>query len=118
MRTLIEQGASTFAFPRRAPSAAGIVSFGAKPIRNDAVDPDDLTEFAGIDQVLELLVARFGAQLEHRSESAIRMPFVGGNEALAIRFVNGDRFFNHDVKSGLERRDPKRGMGVMGRANK
>jgi hypothetical protein len=44
VQALVEQHAAAFAFPRRAPAAAGVVGLGAEPVRDDPVDAHDFAD--------------------------------------------------------------------------
>ena len=118
VRALVEQHAAAFAGPGRAPAAGGIVGVGAKPIGDDPIHPADFTEFATADEVADFLIIAIGALVEHRGEDLLLFStLIGGDEALAIGAVNGNRFLHHDVQAGLECGDSNRGVVVVRRGN-
>lgn len=116
VRALVEERAAAFAFPGRAPAAAGVVGFGAEPIGDDPIDADDLAEFAAVDELFDFLVTGLGAELEHGAENFFGF-FGGVNEAFAIGFVNGDGFLDHGVEAALEGENAEGGVGIVGGAD-
>ena len=113
VRALVEERAAALALPCGAPSAAGVVSFGAEPVGDDPIDAHDFAKFAIVDKLLNFLITRFGAELEHGAENFALGFLVGRHEAFAIGFVHRDRFLDHDVKAMLEAHDTERGVGIM-----
>ena len=73
VQALVEQHAAALALPGRAPAAARVIGLGAKPIGDDPVDAHDLAQFAALNQLLDLQIARLGAHLEHAGEDDLGM---------------------------------------------
>ena len=117
VQALIQQHAAAFALPGRAPTAAGVIGFGAIPIGDDPTQPHDVAEFAALDQLLDFQITRLGTQLEHAGENQLLVFLMRRNQSLRIGFVRGNRLFDHDMQPALQRRDAQAGVLIMRRGN-
>jgi len=104
MRALVEQHAAAFAGPCRAPTAQLVIRLGAKPVRDDPVDPANPAEFATLDEFVDFFVARVGALLEHDGKDKLRV-LLCGDESFPIGFMGGNRFLHEHVQAALQRVD-------------
>ena len=117
VEALVEQHAAALALPCGAPVAALIIRLGPEPVGHDPNHANQVAQFAALYQFANLLVARLDAHLEHAGERQLRPCFGGGDEALGVGLVRGDRFFHHHMQAGLERGDAECGMLKMRRGN-
>ena len=117
VQALVEQHAAALALPGGAPAAAGVVGLGAEPVGDDPAHAHDLAQFAALDELLDLQVARLGAQLEHAGENLLGILLVRGDQPLGVGFVRGDGLLHHHVQALLQRGDAQRGVLVMRRGD-
>jgi hypothetical protein len=109
---LIEKHAAAFSAPGSAPSAGGVIVFGAEPIGDNPVDATDGAEFSSLNQFPHFLVVGVGALVEHGSENLFFI-FVGGDEAFAVSLMDGEGLFHKDVEALLESVDADGGVIVV-----
>lgn len=117
VQALIDKHAATFTLPGRAPTAAGVVGFRAEPIGDNPGKPGDVAKLPFGDELFDLGVTRFGAQLEHAAEDELRMFFGDGNEAFGVGFVGRDGFLHHRVQAVFESGDAERRVLIMRRGD-
>jgi hypothetical protein len=119
VEALVEEDAAAFAFPGRAPAAAGVIGFGAEPIGDDPAHAGDVPEVAVLDEFLNLLITGFATHLEHagKNEFFALGFFVRGDQALGVGFVRGNRFLDHDVEAMLNGGDAEGGVLIMRRGD-
>ena len=117
VRALIQQDSPALSGPGGTPTARGIIGGGAEPIRDNPIDTTDFSELAGLDQFAELDVIRIGPLVEHGGEDLL-FRAMRGDETLAIRLVDGDRFLHQHVKPGAQGLDTDGGVGIVRRGNK
>ena len=115
---LIGQHAAAFAAPAGAPVARIVVILGTEPVGDGPADPAELTQFAGVDQLLDLDVGRQSTLVEHQRFHQIGVFFRFFEQAFAFSFVNRQRFFHNDVFARLHGFNSQIGVGIVGHCHK
>ena len=113
MKALVEQNATALPFPSSSPSTTLKVGLGTEPVGHDPNDAHEITQFPTLHEFSNLFVTWLDPQLEHAPENLIRLFLRLGDQPLGVGLVSGNWFFHHDVKSGVQSLDSKRGVLKM-----
>ena len=113
VKALIEEHTAALAGPSGPPAAARVIRVGPVPVGVNPVHPDDPSQLARFDEVPQLLVSGFDAQLEHSAEHRLRVPLMGGDQLEGVGLVGRNRLLDHEVHAGVEGGDAQIGVLVV-----
>ena len=113
VKALIEEHTAALAGPGGPPAAARVIRVSPVPVGVDPVHPDDPSQLARFNEVPQLLVAGFHAQLEHSAKHRLRVPLMGGDQLEGVGLVGRNRLLDHEVHSGVEGGDAQIGVLVV-----
>jgi len=68
MGALIHQNAAAFTFPGSSPGICFIIMICSEPIGNNPINPENPSESSVINELLQFLITRFSAPIEHHAE--------------------------------------------------
>src|SRR5690242_6576753 len=105
VRGLVDQDATTLAAPGGPPIGLVVVALWTPPGRDDPAGPPDRPDLAGVDDLLDPLVERVVALIEHDPEGELGMGGRAVVELLDLTGVDAGRFLHQGMDSRLQGRD-------------
>ena len=110
MGTLVQENAAALSAPARTPVAGIIIALRPEPVGDDPVHAHDLSELAGINHLLDLLMRGNRSLIEHCGLFELRILLRLRDHALRLRLVDGNRFFHDDMLALPHCKNRKIGM--------